>query len=213
MDLIVGTPLSLGFVDTRALCEALANLSKRKLSKEILGIMIIKMTHENIEDFNKANEELTVFGRIIPKYEDDIWTYTEELFSEQYTKGYDNEDIDVSYIDNDKKAVYFYYVDNNCVGQIQLSTHWNGYALLEDIAVAKNWRNKGIGKILLGKAIEWAKENKLIGLMLETQDVNISACRFYSKNNFIIGGVDNMLYSKFPTANEKAVFWYNKFED
>lgn len=109
--------------------------------------MIIKMTHENIEDFNKANEELTVFGRIIPKYEDDIWTYTEELFSEQYTKGYDNEDIDVSYIDNENKAVYFYYVDNNCVGQIQLSAHWNGYALLEDIAVAKelekqrDWEN------------------------------------------------------------------------
>lgn len=175
--------------------------------------MIIKMTHENIEDFNKSNEDLIVFGRIIPKYEDDIWTYTEELFSEQYTKEYDNEDIDVSYIDNENKAVYFYYVDNNCVGQIRLCTHWNGYALLEDIAVAKNWRSKGIGKILLKKAIDWAKENKLIGLMLETQDVNISACRFYAKNNFVIGAVDNMLYSKFPTANEKAVFWYNKFED
>lgn len=70
-----------------------------------------------------------------------------------------------------------------------------------------------MGKILLEKAIEWAKENKLIGLMLETQDVNITACRFYSKNKFVIGAVDNMLYSNFSTANEKAVFWYNKFED
>lgn len=47
--------------------------------------------------------------------------------------------------------------------------------------------------------------------MLETQDVNVSACRFYAKNSFIIGAVDNMLYSNFPTANEKAIFWYYKF--
>jgi hypothetical protein len=61
------------------------------------------------------------------------------------------------------------------------------------------------------KRKSWAKQNKFIGLMLETQDVNVSACRFYAKNSFIIGAVDNMLYSNFPTANEKAIFWYYKF--
>lgn len=58
--------------------------------------------------------------------------------------------------------------------------------------------------------MEWAKANNLGGLMLETQDINVSACYFYAKNKFVIGAVDTMLYSKFPTANEVAIFWYNK---
>jgi len=44
--------------------------------------MIIKMTHSNSNDFNQANEGFMVSGRIIPKYENDNWTYTEERFTE-----------------------------------------------------------------------------------------------------------------------------------
>ncbi|GGF88324.1 hypothetical protein GCM10010912_37000 [Paenibacillus albidus] len=61
------------------------------------------------------------------------------------------------------------------------------------------------------QAAQWAKQNNLAGLMLETQDVNVSACRFYAKNGFVIGGVDNMLYSNLPTASEQAVFCYYRF--
>ena len=173
--------------------------------------MIVKMTELNKDDFKQVNEGFFVSGRIIPKYENEIWTYTEEIFTEQYYKEYEYEEIDISYIDEPDKAVFLYYDDKNCVGQIKLCLNWNGYALIEDIAVAKDWRKKGIGTVLLQKAIEWAIQNNLTGVMLETQDVNISACRFYAKNNFIIGGVDNMLYSTFQTAHEKGIFWYYKF--
>ncbi|MFU1798727.1 GNAT family N-acetyltransferase [Paenibacillus azoreducens] len=173
--------------------------------------MIVKMTHSNMNDFNKPNEGFIVIGRIIPKYVDDNWTYTEEIFSEPYFKQYENDEIDISYVEEDGKAVFLYYDENHCVGQIRICSNWNGYALIEDIAVAKEWRQKGIGSALMEKAVDWAKQNKFIGLMLETQDVNVSACRFYAKNSFIIGAVDNMLYSNFPTANEKAIFWYYKF--
>ena len=109
------------------------------------------------------------------------------------------------------KGCFLYYVDNICIGQIKLRSNWNGYALVEDIEVFRNWRQKGIRTKLLEEAVQWAKQNNHIGLMLETQDVNVSACRFYARNNFVIGGVDSMLYSKFPIANEKAIFWYYKF--
>ncbi|MDJ1630814.1 GNAT family N-acetyltransferase [Bacillus velezensis] len=100
----------------------------------------------------------------------------------------------------------FYYAENDCVGRSKLRSNWNGYALIEDIAVAEDYRKNGVGTALLHKAIEWAKENHLCGLMLETQDINVSACHFYAKNNFVIGAVDTMLYSNFSTANEIAVF-------
>jgi len=173
--------------------------------------MIIKMTHSTMNVFNQSNEGFMVSGRIIPKYENDKWTYTEEIFTEPFFKQYENDEIDTSYIVEKEKAVFYYYANNNCIGQIKLRSNWNGYALIEDIGVAKDWRQTGVGTALLEKAIAWAKGNNLAGLMLETQDVNVSACRFYAKNGFVIGGIDAMLYSAFPTAKEIAVYWYYKF--
>ncbi|MFA9559478.1 acetyltransferase [Evansella sp. AB-rgal1] len=51
--------------------------------------MIIKMTQSNMDDFNKSNEGFSVFGRIIPNYENHVWTYREEVFSKPYFKKYD----------------------------------------------------------------------------------------------------------------------------
>ncbi|MGE7623854.1 streptothricin N-acetyltransferase SatA [Viridibacillus sp. NPDC096237] len=173
--------------------------------------MIIKMTQFNMKDFNKSNEGFIVSGRIIPTYENNVWKYTEEIFSEPGFKKYEDDEIDISYIEEEGKAVFFYYFESSCIGQIKIRSNWNGYALIEDITVAKDYRKNGVGTALLNKAIEWAKENNFGGLMLETQDINVSACYFYAKNNFVIGAVDTMLYSNFSTANEIAIFWYYKF--
>lgn len=70
-------------------------------------MMITKMTRFNMKDFNKPNEPFVVSGRIIPSFEDNVWTYTEEKFAEPYVKKYDDEDIDVSYIEEEDKAVFF----------------------------------------------------------------------------------------------------------
>lgn len=173
--------------------------------------MIIKMNHLNMKDFNKCNEGFNVFGRIIPTYENNVWTYTEEIFSIPYLKKYEDDEIDISYVEDKEKAVFFYYVDHNCVGKIKLRSNWNGYGLIEDIAVGTAYRKNGVGTALINRAMEWAKVNNMCGLMLETQDINVSACNFYAKNNFVIGAVDTMLYSNFPSANEIAIFWYYKF--
>ena len=106
------------------------------------------------------------------------------------------------------------YSDTECVGQIVLRKDWNKYAFVEDICVSKSNRGQGVGTALLQKAIEWAKEKKLHGLALETQDNNLLACRFYSKCGFVvIGAVNTMLYKNFqkPWSDATAIFWYLKF--
>lgn len=173
--------------------------------------MIIKMDRLNMQDFNMPNEDFIVFGRIVPTFVNNVWNHTEEIFPEPYFKMYENDEIDMSYVEEDGKAVFLYYDKNKCIGRIKIRSNWNGFALIEDIAVAKDFRKNGVGKVLLQKATEWALERNFIGLMLETQDINVSACRFYAKNHFVIGAVDTMLYSNFPTANEIAIFWYYKF--
>ena len=108
--------------------------------------------------------------------------------------------------------MFFYYDNRACVGQIRMRKNWNRYAFIEDLAVARDHRGKGIGSMLVERAKAWAKQKELSGLMLETQDTNLPACRFYHKNGFEIGAVDTMLYANFEASrHEKALFWYLKF--
>ena len=65
----------------------------------------------------------------------------------------------------------------------------------------------------MDKVVEWTKNKNLKGIMLETQDVNIAACRFYQKYGFILGGVDTILFSNFKDHDQKALFWYYKIKE
>ncbi|CAM4505987.1 GNAT family N-acetyltransferase [Paenibacillus typhae] len=171
------------------------------------------MTHATMEDYNKPNEEFPVTGRILLRYESGEWTYTEETLAEPYMKRYADEELDAAYIEEDGKAVFLYYDGADCSGRIRLRTNWNGYAMVEEIGVAGSRRQQGIGTRLMDRGVEWAQQHKLAGLMLETQDVNAAACRFYARYGFVIGGADNMLYSGFPAGAEQAIFWYYKFQE
>jgi streptothricin acetyltransferase len=174
--------------------------------------LIVEITPQNVCDINKPNQSFDVIGKIIPAYANGKWSFTEHLYEKPYRKNYPDDDENwMEYIDNPDKIIFFYYHNNECIGQIKLRRNWNKYAFIEDIAVSKNHRNRGVGTSLIEKAVEWAKSKNLLGFMLETQDVNLPACRFYNKLGFQIGAVDTMLYSNFDNFNEKAVFWYMKF--
>lgn len=60
-----------------------------------------------MKDFNKPNESFIVSGRIIPTFKNNVWKYTEEIFSEPYFKKYEDDEIDISYIQEEEKAVFF----------------------------------------------------------------------------------------------------------
>lgn len=175
---------------------------------------IVKLNSYTLKDMNKANETFEIIGKLKPTFVNDEWTYTEEIYAKSYLHSYPNEDCDYSlYIDNPDKVVFLAYSDTECVGQIVLKKDWNKYAFVEDICVSKSSRGQGVGTALIQKAIEWAKDKKLYGLALETQDNNLLACRFYSKCGLVIGAVNTMLYKNFhrPWSDATAIFWYLKF--
>lgn len=177
--------------------------------------MIVELTKDRIADINKANQPFSVIGKIIPHYENGQWTYTEELLPESKEKCYFENDKDWNlYVECSDKTIFLNYEDGRCVGQIILRRAWNHFACIEDISVAATFRGRGVGTALMNRAVEWAREQKLAGLALETQDNNLLACRFYAKFGMEIGAVNTMLYKNEPKpcCDEIAIFWYLKFE-
>ncbi|MFX1391627.1 MAG: GNAT family N-acetyltransferase [Promethearchaeota archaeon] len=178
----------------------------------MFNIRIIKMSLAQINDINKPNEPFLIIGKIISKFDGSDWEYEKRLFEQKYEKKYKNDELDYTkYIVNPDKVMYMAYSNLDCVGQIRMRRNWNDFGFIEDLAVCRSYRRKGVGNGLIQKAIIWAKMNNLNGLMLETQDNNLSACLFYLNRGFKIGAVDTMLYANTENAEEKAIFFYLKF--
>jgi GNAT superfamily N-acetyltransferase len=71
---------------------------------------------------------------------------------------------------------------------IRYST-WKGQRMyLEDIIVTEKMRSKGLGKLLLDRLIEEAKEKKLSGIVWQVLEWNEPAINFYKKYNASFDG-------------------------
>jgi ribosomal-protein-alanine N-acetyltransferase len=73
------------------------------------------------------------------------------------------------------------------VGYIQADIH-DGEAVLEDIAVAKEYQGKGVGKCLLDKELKAFKRKSVKIVLAEVHYKCASAIPFYYKHNFRITG-------------------------
>lgn len=71
---------------------------------------------------------------------------------------------------------------------------------ITNIAVSENFRRIGIGKEILARLIERAREKKLKKLTLEVRESNFSAIALYSGFNFAKTGLRKNYY-KSPTEN------------
>ena len=103
-------------------------------------------------------------------------------------------------------------IDGEIAGLVRLSENWNRFALIEDLRVDTGFRRRGLGTALIGAAIDWAKARGLPGVMLETQNNNVTACRLNQGQGFVLAGFDANLYRGLdPASREVALFWYLVF--
>jgi GNAT superfamily N-acetyltransferase len=82
-------------------------------------------------------------------------------------------------------------------------------SVLWDIRVHPRARRSGIGTELFGHVVRWSREHDLKQLKIETQNINVPACRFYARQGCRLGEIDRYAYAHDPrVAHEVMLIWY-----
>jgi len=117
-----------------------------------------------------------------------------DTYEERNAPAHWPEDYDVS-----NWAFFIAVDDGRDVGSAVVATDTPGlpflgdrrdWALLWDIRVRPEVRRQGIGTKLLRRAADWARQRGCTQLKIDTQNINVRACRFYAKQGCKLGGID-----------------------
>lgn len=105
-----------------------------------------------------------------------------------------------------------------CVGGAVVAFNTSGVNMLEgrsdlavlwDIRVRPEARGRGIGAQLFQYAAGWARKRGCRQLKVETQNVNVPACRFYASQGCGLGAIHRYGYAGQPrVGNEVMLLWY-----
>ena len=79
-------------------------------------------------------------------------------------------------------------------------------AALWDIRVVPDYRRNGVGAMLFRWAADWAREKRCKVLKIETQNINVPACKFYARQGAVLGTVKRFAYPSLP--DEVELDWY-----
>ena len=203
------------------------NLNQIKKTKEILllggitmSLFIRALETNDLDNLLEIDDSFIVNARLILSLStvNRRIEYTVEEVP-NYEKSYlqnqnDNEELAYNaYINKPNQVIYIALLHKQIIGFIVLKKNWNHYAYIEDITVDKKYRTLGVGKRLVDQAKKWAKEGNMPGIMLETQNNNVAACKFYEKCGFVIGGFDFLIYKGLDMTNDEvAMYWYFHFK-
>lgn len=173
----------------------------------MITIKMIDKTHE--ADINIKNKPFVIYGRMIPSYTDEKWSYETELLAEEDVIEMCFPDENYDYDKMAKEHIFVgAYDEDKCIGLAILRHSWRKFMYLYDLKVNKEYRGKHIGAILIEKSKEVALEQGYRGLYTQRQDNNLAACLFYLKNGFVIGGLDTHVYTGTSQEGKKDILFY-----
>jgi GNAT superfamily N-acetyltransferase len=82
-------------------------------------------------------------------------------------------------------------------------------AVLWDIRVSPAYRHKGVGKKLFEHSAAWSKARGCAQMKIETQNINVNACRFYAAMGARLGDIRRFAYRhELSVAHEVQLNWY-----
>ena len=84
----------------------------------------------------------------------------------------------------------------------------NDIAVLWDIRIKPEKKRMGIGTRLFQAAINWSRKQNLEYLKIESQNINVPACRFYIKQGCKLGEINRFAYTVPELMSETMLVWY-----
>jgi len=150
----------------------------------------------------------------------------EERLAEPYVKDYDAQgeggcglsNIWPREFDISRWGLFLAYGGDRPAGAATVAVDTEGIYMLEgrkdlavlwDIRVQPGARGQGVGTALLDHAAAWARQRGCSQLKVETQNVNVSACRFYLARGCHLGAIHRYGYRGCPeVADEVMLLWY-----
>lgn len=148
----------------------------------------------------------------------------EKAVASAYYKDYDTQEAEASPIywprqfDLTNWGLFLAMDGEKTIGGAAVALHTGGVNLLEDrddlavlwdIRVRPECRGRGGGAALFRYAVQWARDRGCSQLKIETQNVNVPACRFYARMGCELGMIHRFGYAAVPQcAHEAMLFWY-----
>lgn len=84
-------------------------------------------------------------------------------------------------------------------------------AVLWDIRVLPGARRKGIGSALFREVERWARSRNCGEVRVETQNTNVTACRFYERQGCVLEVVNRRAYLEMP--EEIQLLWHKRLAE
>src|SRR5262249_9175844 len=79
-------------------------------------------------------------------------------------------------------------------------------AVIWDLRVRPEARGRGVGAALFRAAEAWAAARGCRRLKVETQNINVPACRFSARQGCVRGAITRLAYDELP--DETQLIWY-----
>ncbi|MFD4004391.1 GNAT family N-acetyltransferase [Streptomyces rubiginosohelvolus] len=97
--------------------------------------------------------------------------------------------------------------DGSLAGFVSVAyARWNRRLTIEDIEVAPDHRGRGVGRALMSRAEEFAREHGAGHIWLEVTNINAPAIHAYCRMGFALCGLDTSLYEFTASAGEYALY-------
>jgi ribosomal protein S18 acetylase RimI-like enzyme len=146
--------------------------------------------------------------------------FKEKKVARPYTKNYDTEGEPFSWLNfNTSNWVAFLVSEGeSLVGGLTVACRTPELRMLNgrddladvwDIRVHPDYKRKGFGARLFQEAVAWSRNKGFKQLCVETQNVNVRACRFYLKQGCRLGAINRFAYYSSPKERDEVQFiWF-----
>lgn len=161
-------------------------------------------------DINLPNESFTLWGKMLPTYDGKKWSYTTEQYetSNIHEMVFPDENYDFDQLKSDHFFIGAYNELGQCIGLAIYKHDFYKYLYLADLKVCKAHRGHNIGNLLIEEGKKVAIENGYQGIYTIGQDNNLSACSYYIKTGFEIGGLNTHEYKGTNQADKSNIYFY-----